>query len=58
MWFKCSALVACVHTTKKRSQKLIYIYIKKKKKKTQKQEDKYSNFKFIVAHSTVLRKLR
>ena len=57
MWFKCSALVACVHTTKKRSQKLIYIYIKEKKK-TQKQEDKYSNFKFIVAHSTVLRKLR
>ena len=33
MWFKCSALVACVHTTKKRSQKLIYIYIKGKKKK-------------------------
>lgn len=57
MWFKCSALVACVHTTKKRSQKLIYIYIKEKKK-TQKQEDKYSNYKFIVAHTTVLRKLR
>ena len=39
MWFKCSALVACVHTTKKRSQKLIYIYIKKKKKKKHKNKN-------------------
>ena len=48
----------CPHHQKKISKAYLYIYKGKKKKKTQKQEDKYSNYKFIVAHSTVLRKLR